>query len=59
MGQSNTVARAELGMHSLETERDARKLKRRYKVRNTPRERLPAVVDKAVCEKVTRGRAVE
>ena len=28
-----------------------------YKVRNAPKKRLPAIVDRAVWEKVTKGRA--
>ena len=39
---SNTVLRAELGMYPLNTIRDVRKLKWKYKVRNTPKKRLPA-----------------
>ena len=52
---SNTVIRAELGMYPLETNRDARKLKWQYKVRNMPKKRLPAIADRAVWEKVTKG----
>ena len=54
---SNTVLRAELGMYPLETNRDVRKLKWQYKVRNMPKKRLPAIPDRAVWEKVTKGRA--
>ena len=54
---SNTVLRAELGMYPLKTIRDVRKLKWQYKVKNMPNKRLPAIVDKAVWEKVTKGRA--
>ena len=54
---SNTVLRAELGMYPLETNRDVRKLKWQYKVRNMPKKRLPAIADRAVWEKVTKGRA--
>ena len=53
----NTVRRAELGMHPLKTNRDVRKLKLQYKVKNMHEERLPAIVDKAVWEKITKGRA--
>ena len=52
---SNTVLRAELGMHPLKTNRGMRKLKWQYNVRNMPKKRLPAIVDRAVCEKVTKG----
>ena len=34
-----------------------RKLRRQYKVKNMPEKRLPAIVDKAVWEKITKGRA--
>ena len=34
-----------------------RKLKRQYKIRNMPEKRLPAIADRAVWEKITRGRA--
>ena len=54
---SNTVSRAELGMYPLEINRDVRKLKWQYKVRNMPKKRLPAIADRAVWEKVTKGRA--
>ena len=53
---SNTVPRAELGMHPLKTNRDTRKLKWEYKVRTMPTKRLPAIVDRAVREKATKGR---
>ena len=55
---SNTVLRAELGMYPLETDRNARKLNGQYiKVRNMPKKRVPVIVDRAVCERVTTGRA--
>ena len=54
---SNTVLRAELGMYPLKTDRDVRKLKWQYKLRNTPKKRLPAIADRAVWEKATKGRA--
>ena len=54
---SNTVLRAELGMYPLKTNRDVRKLQCQYKVRNIPKTRLPTVTDRAVWEKVTKGRA--
>ena len=44
-------------MHALKKYRDARKLKRQYEVKNMPKERLPAIVDGAVWEKITKGRA--
>ena len=50
---SNTVSRAELGTYPLKTNRDARKLKWQYEVKNMPEKRLPAVVDIAVWEKIT------
>ena len=40
--------RAELGMYPLKTNIYIRKLKRQYKVRNMPKNRLPATVDGAV-----------
>ena len=54
---SNTVLRAELGMYPLETNRDVRNLKWQYQVRNMPKKRLPTIADRAVWEKVTKGRA--
>ena len=51
---SNTVLRAELGMCPLETNRDVRKLKWQYKVRNMPKKRLPAIDGRAVWEKLTK-----
>ena len=55
---SNTVVlRAELGMYPLQTNSDMRELKRQYKVRNMPKKRLSATVDRAVWKKVTKGRA--
>ena len=56
---SNTVLRAELGMYPLETKRDVRKLKWQYKVSDMPEKRLPAIVDRAVWEKKTKGRELE
>ena len=44
-------------MYPLETNRDVRNLKWQYKVRNVPEKRLPAMVDRAVWEKITNGRA--
>ena len=52
----NKVLRAELGMYQLKTNRDVRKLTWQYKVRNMPEKKLPAIADKAVCEKTTKGR---
>ena len=40
---SNTVLRADLGMYPLKTNRDMRKLKWQYRVRNMPKKRLPAI----------------
>ena len=54
---SNTVITAELGMHPLKTNRDVRKLKWQYKVKNMPEKRLPAMIDRAVREKITEERA--
>ena len=54
---SNTILRAELEMYPLETHRDARKLKWHYIVNNMPEKRLPAIVDRAVLEKISKGRA--
>ena len=54
---SNSVSRAELGLYPLETNRDARKLKWQYKLKHMPEKRLPAIVDRAVWGKVTKGRA--
>ena len=56
---SNTFLGAELGMHPLKTNRDRRKLKWQYRllilIRNMPKKRLPAIVDRAVWEKATKG----
>ena len=54
---SNTVLRAELGMYPLKTHRGVRKLKWQYEVKNVPKKRLPAIVDRAVWEKTTKVRA--
>ena len=54
---SNTELRAELGMYPLKTNRDVRKLKWQYKVRNMPKKRSPAIANRAVWEKVTKERA--
>ena len=54
---SNTLLRAELRMYPLTTNRDERKLKKRYKVNIMPEKRLPAIADRAVWEKMTKGRA--
>ena len=51
---NNTVVRAELGMYPLEANRHVRKLEWQYKV-NMPDKRLPAIVDRAVWEKITKG----
>ena len=44
-------------MDPLKTSRDMRKSKWQYKVRNMPTKTLPAIVDRAVREKVTKGRS--
>ena len=44
-------------MYPLKTNRDVRKLKWQCKVKNVPEKRLPAIVDRAVWEKITKGRA--
>ena len=54
---SNTVLREELGLYPLKTNRDVRKLKWQYKVKDMPEKRLPAIVDNAVWEKITKRRA--
>ena len=53
----NTWYRAELGMYPLETNRDVRKLKWQHNVKNMPEKRLPAIVDGAVREIITKRRA--
>ena len=53
---SNTVFRAELGVYPLKTNRDVRMWKWQYR-NNMPEKRLPTIVDGAVWEKRTRGRA--
>ena len=52
-----TVLRAELGMYPRKTNRDVRKLNWQNNVRNMAKKRLPAIADKAVWKKVTKGRA--
>ena len=54
---SNTVLRAELGMHSLKANRDVRKLKWQSKVKNMAEKRLPTIAGRAVWEKITKKRA--
>ena len=44
-------------MYPLKTYRGVRKLKWEYKVKNMPEKRSPAIVDRAVREKTTKGRA--
>ena len=44
-------------MHPLKTNIDVIRLKCQYIARNMPKKRLPAIVDRAVWEKVTEGRA--
>ena len=43
-------------MYPLETNRDVRKLEWQYKLRNVSEKRLPAIVDRAVWEKITKRR---
>ena len=50
-----SVLRAELGMYPLKTNRDMRKLRWQYSVKKMQRERLPAIVDRAVWKKTTKG----
>ena len=54
---SSTVLRAELEMCPLKTTRGMRKLKWQHRVKSAPKKRLPAIVDRAVWEKVTTRRA--
>ena len=54
---SNIVLRAEPGMYPLETIRDVRKLKWQNKLNNMSKKRLPVIADRAVWEKITKGRA--
>ena len=54
---SNTVLTAKLGMYPLKTNRGVIKLKWQYKAKNVPQKRSPAIVDNAVWEKITKGRA--
>ena len=55
---SNTALRAELGMYALKTNRDMRKLRWQHSVRSMQSKRLPAIVDRAVWKKVTKGQPV-
>ena len=55
---SNTALRSELGMYALKTNRDMRKLRWQHSVRNMQRKRLPAIVDRAVWKKVSKGQPV-
>ena len=55
---SNTALRAELGMYALKTNRDIRKLRWQHSVRNMQSKRFPAIVDRAVWKKVTKGQPV-
>ena len=45
---STTVLRPEVGIYPLKTNRDARKLKLQYKLKDMPEKRLSAIVDRAV-----------
>ena len=53
----NTVSRAELGMSPLKTNEDVRELKWQHNVKNMPEKRLPAIVNRAVLENITKGRS--
>ena len=53
---TNTVLRTELGMYPYITYRNVRKLKWQYKVKNMSEKGLPAIVDTAVWEEITKGR---
>ena len=55
---SNTALRAELGIYALKTNRDMRKLRWQHSVRSMQSERLPAIVDRAVWKKATKGQPV-
>ena len=46
-----------MGVYPLKTNRDARKLKWQYEVRIMPKQKVPSIADRAVWEKVTKGRA--
>ena len=54
---SITALRAELGVYSLKTNRDVRKLKWQYKARSPLKRTLPVIASNAVWEKVTKERA--
>lgn len=55
---SNTVLIVvELGIYPLKTNGDMGKRKRQCKVRNMPRNRLPAEIDRVVWKKVTKRQA--
>lgn len=54
---TNTTLRAELGMHPLETNRDASKRGWEYSVKKVQRTRLPAMVDCAMSKEVAKGQA--
>ena len=56
--EQNTTLRAELGMSALKTNRDTRKLRWKYSVKNMQSKRLPAIVDRAGWKKVTKGQPV-
>ena len=47
--------RAELGIYPLKTNRDMRKSGWQYSVKKMQRKRLPAIVDRAVRKKTTKG----
>ena len=55
---SNTALRAELGISTLKTNRDMRKLRWQHSVRNMQSKRRPAIVDRAMCKKVPKGQPV-
>ena len=44
-------------MYPLKTNRDVRKLKWQHTVMSMPKKRLPTIADRAVWEKVSKGRA--
>lgn len=48
-----------LRLYVLKTTTDMRKTKWKYSVKSMQRERLPAIVDRGVWEKLTKGQAVQ
>ena len=53
---SNSVLREKLGMYPLKTSKDGRKLKLQYNLRNMPKKRLPAILDRTVSDEVATER---